>query len=66
MQQEGERRGSSVRSCNVSIWWSSYVLVYFRVQFRFGSYMEYDIFGEGSHISTNQRRESTVFSLLIG
>ena len=25
---------------------------------------EYEIFGEGSHISTNQRRESTVFSLL--
>ena len=28
--------------------------------------IEYEIFGEGSHISTNQRRESTVFSLLIG
>ena len=30
------------------------------------SLIEYEIFGEGSHISTNQRRESTVFSLLIG
>ena len=29
-------------------------------------FIEYEIFGEGSHISTNQRRESTVFSLLIG
>ena len=28
--------------------------------------IEYEIFGEGSHISTNQRQESTVFSLLIG
>ena len=28
--------------------------------------IENEIFGEGSHISTNQRRESTVFSILIG
>ena len=28
--------------------------------------IEYEIFGKGSHISTNQRRESTVFSLMIG
>ena len=28
--------------------------------------MEHGIFGKGSHILTNQRRESTVFSLLIG
>ena len=28
--------------------------------------IEYGIFGEGSHISINQKRESTVFSLLIG
>ena len=28
--------------------------------------MEYGIFGEGSQISTNQKRERTVFSLLIG
>ena len=28
--------------------------------------IEYEIFGEGSHISTNQKRESTVFSPLIG
>ena len=28
--------------------------------------IEYGIFGEGSHISTNQKREITVFSLLIG
>ena len=28
--------------------------------------IQYEIFGEGSHISTNQRQESTVFSLLIG
>ena len=28
--------------------------------------IDYEIFGEGSYISTNQRRESTVFSLLIG
>ena len=28
--------------------------------------IEYGIFGEGSQISTNHRRESTVFSLLIG
>ena len=27
---------------------------------------EYEIFGEGSHISTNQKQESTLFSLLIG
>ena len=26
----------------------------------------YGIFGEGSQISTNRNRESTVFSLLIG
>ena len=29
-------------------------------------FIEYEIFGEGSQISTNQKRESTVFSLLIG
>ena len=28
--------------------------------------IEYSIIGEGSQISTNQKRESTVFSLLIG
>ena len=28
--------------------------------------IEYGIIGEGSQISTNQNRESTVFSLLIG
>ena len=28
--------------------------------------IEYEIFGEGSHISTNQKREKGVFSLLIG
>ena len=28
--------------------------------------IEYEIFGERSHILTNQRRECTVFSLLIG
>ena len=28
--------------------------------------IEYGIFGEGSQISTNQKRESTVFSPLIG
>ena len=28
--------------------------------------IEYGIFGEASHISTNQKRESTVFSVLIG
>ena len=28
--------------------------------------IEYGIFGEGSQISTNQKREGTVFSLLIG
>ena len=27
---------------------------------------EYGIFGEGSQISTNKMRESTLFSLLIG
>ena len=32
----------------------------------FKNLIEYENFGEGSHISTNQRRESTVFSLLIG
>ena len=31
-----------------------------------GLNIEYGIFGEGSQISTNQKRESTVFSLLIG
>ena len=29
-------------------------------------FIEYDIFGEGSQISTNQKQESTVSSLLIG
>ena len=28
--------------------------------------IEYEIFGEGSHISTNQKRECSVSSLLIG
>ena len=28
--------------------------------------IEHDIFGEGSQMSTNQKQESTVFSLLIG
>ena len=28
--------------------------------------IEYDIFGEGSQIFTNQKRENTVFLLLIG
>ena len=28
--------------------------------------IEYGIFGEGSHISTNQKRENGAFSLLIG
>ena len=28
--------------------------------------VEYEIFGEGSHISTNQRRENSAFSPLIG
>ena len=28
--------------------------------------IEYEIFGEGSQISTNQRRENSAFSLLIG
>ena len=28
--------------------------------------IEYEIIGEGSQILTNQKRESTVFSLLIG
>ena len=28
--------------------------------------LEYDIFGEGSQVSTNQKRECTVLSLLIG
>ena len=32
----------------------------------FDDAIEYGIFGEGSQISTNQKRESTVFSLLIG
>ena len=31
-----------------------------------GVAIEYEIFGEGSHISTNQKRERTLFSLLIG
>ena len=34
--------------------------------FSVGLLIEYDIFGEGSQISTNQERENTVFSLLIG
>ena len=33
---------------------------------RTGEIMEYGIIGDGSQISTNQKRESTVFSLLIG
>ena len=28
--------------------------------------IEYGIIGEGSHISTNQERENSAFSLLIG
>ena len=28
--------------------------------------IEYSIFGEGSHILTNQKRENGAFSLLIG
>ena len=28
--------------------------------------IEYEIFGEGSHILTNQKREKGAFSLLIG
>ena len=28
--------------------------------------IEYDIFGEGSQISTNQKRGNSAFSLLIG
>ena len=28
--------------------------------------IEYEIFGEGSHISTNQKRENSAFSPLIG
>ena len=28
--------------------------------------IEYDIFGEGSHISTNQKRGNSAFSLQIG
>ena len=31
-----------------------------------GKVIEYEIFGEGSHISTNQKREKGAFSLLIG
>ena len=27
-----------------------------------GNIIEYEIFGEGSHISTNQKRENSVFS----
>ena len=30
------------------------------------TWYRYAIFGEGSHISTNQKQESSVFSLLIG
>ena len=33
---------------------------------QFKAPLEYGIFGEGSQISTNQKRERTVFSLLIG
>ena len=32
------------------------------LQLKFDDLIEYDIFGEGSHISTNQKRDSTVFS----
>ena len=35
------------------------------MSFKFTSTIEYGIFGEGSQISTNHNRESTVFSLLI-
>ena len=43
-----------------------YVCLVFK---RFGIFccsIEYDIFGEGSQISANQRRENSAFSLLIG
>ena len=33
---------------------------------RYERYIEYEIIGEGSQISTNQKRESTVSWLLIG
>ena len=36
------------------------------IVFKLDQDIEYEIFGEGSHTSTNQKRESTLFSLLIG
>ena len=35
-------------------------------KYRFNLAIEYGTIGEGSQISTNQNRESTVLSLLIG
>ena len=42
------------------------VVVFEAGQSKFRVSLEYSIFGEGSQISTNQKRERTVFSLLIG
>ena len=36
------------------------------IAIEFSSNIEYEIFGEGSQISTNQKRENSAFSLLIG
>ena len=37
-----------------------------RQKFDMGQRIEYEIFGEGSQFSANQKRENTVSSLLIG
>ena len=36
------------------------------ISLRLGRSIKYDIFGKGSQISTNKKRESTVFSILFG
>ena len=38
----------------------------YSVFLQFFNTIEYEIFGEGSHISTNQKRENRAFSPLIG
>ena len=53
--------------CSIISYLSSLrILKYKIINILFSKTIEYGIFGEGSQISTNQKRESTVFSLLIG
>ena len=48
------------------LFFSDFILGNMELSSQNGGMIEYGIFGEGSQISINQRRESTVFSFLIG